>query len=448
MNNTSDSPSGGKHPPEGLERDIYDLLTGDEDARVCRDIPDEACRTQPGNFLRMLISSLGSSAGDQLSSPKLVLPWLLTSLGAPAFMIGWLVPIRESLALLPQLVIAKFIRERPVRKWFWVVGSMVQGASIGAMGLVAMDLQGAAAGWWIIALLVVFSLARGVCSVAWKDVLGKTIAKTRRGTVSGYASSIAGAITIGVGLWATFSNPASGSTAFFVGLLFCAGAFWLLAALTYASLDEYAGATEGGGNAVTEALRQLRLLKTDRPLRRFIAVRTLLLSTALVGPFYVSLANSATDGNLSSLGTMMLASGIAAFLSAPMWGRMADRSSRNVMSAAAALATVTGLALGGFSLIAGELPAPVLSFALAWFALSVAHAGVRLGRKTHVVDIANADNRASYVAVSNTLIGLFLLAGGGLVSLLAGLGAAWVIIVLSLTSAGAAIAARGLQQAQ
>jgi hypothetical protein len=40
------------------------------------------------------------------------------------------------------------------------------------------------------------------------------------------------------------------------------------------------------------------------------------------------------------------------------------------------------------------------------------HGGVRLGRKIYLVDMASGDNRAAYVAVSNTLIGVLMLAGG------------------------------------
>ena len=42
------------------------------------------------------------------------------------------------------------------------------------------------------------------------------------------------------------------------------------------------------------------------------------------------------------------------------------------------------------------------------------HPFVRLGRKTYLVDLATAETRSSYTAVSNTVLGLFLLAGGGL----------------------------------
>jgi hypothetical protein len=90
-----------RHPEAGPVRNLYDLLTGDEDARVCKDIPDAACRDQPRNYLLHIVSLSATSIGDSLSSPKLVLAWLLTHIGAPAFMLGLLVPIRESLSLLP-----------------------------------------------------------------------------------------------------------------------------------------------------------------------------------------------------------------------------------------------------------------------------------------------------------------------------------------------------------
>ena len=36
--------------------DIYELLTNEEDARLCRDISDDACRESPGNFMLLLMN--------------------------------------------------------------------------------------------------------------------------------------------------------------------------------------------------------------------------------------------------------------------------------------------------------------------------------------------------------------------------------------------------------
>ena len=45
------------------------------------------------------------------------------------------------------------------------------------------------------------------------------------------------------------------------------------------------------------------------------------------------------------------------------------------------------------------------------FLSAVAHHGARVGRKTYLVDMANQDNRAQLTAVSNTVMGVILLAG-------------------------------------
>ena len=75
---------------------LYDFISGDEDARVCKEIPESACRHQPRNFFAYLTANLLNKVADELTSAKLVLPWLLGALGAPVFLTAFLVPIREA----------------------------------------------------------------------------------------------------------------------------------------------------------------------------------------------------------------------------------------------------------------------------------------------------------------------------------------------------------------
>ncbi len=80
---------------------LFERVTGDDDSRMCRDISDAACREQPGNFFRHLVAALGNKLADELSNARLILPWLMGAIGAPVWMVGLLVPIREAGALLP-----------------------------------------------------------------------------------------------------------------------------------------------------------------------------------------------------------------------------------------------------------------------------------------------------------------------------------------------------------
>jgi MFS family permease len=49
---------------------------------------------------------------------------------------------------------------------------------------------------------------------------------------------------------------------------------------------------------------------------------------------------------------------------------------------------------------------------LIYFVLTVGYQGIRIGRKTYLVDLAEGNKRTDYVAVSNTIIGVILLFSG------------------------------------
>jgi hypothetical protein len=85
-----------------------------------------------------------------------------------------------------------------------------------------------------------------------------------------------------------------------------------------------------------------------------------------------------------------------------------------------------------------DLAATSCLFPAFFFVLGVAHAGVRAGRKTYLVDLAGGVKRTDYVAVSNTLIGVVLLVVGGITSLFSWLEPQEMILALSLLGLGGA----------
>ncbi len=421
----------------------FQAITIDDEGRVCADIPESACNQEPGNFFKHVGSLALTKSADGLIDPKLVLSWLMTSLGAPVALIGLLVPVREAGALLPQLLTAGYLRKLQRRKWAWAVGSLVQGLGAAAIGLVAITMTGAAAGWAIVIALAILALARSICSVCYKDVLGKTIDKSRRGTATGLAGSIA-SVTVIIYALALSSNLVDRMT-LVIGGLFLAGAAWILSGLLFATLKEEAGATEGGKSALKEAYKNFAYLRDDPQLVRFILTRGLLTATALAPPFMIAVGSEAGEG-YDKLGFLVLASALASLCSSFVWGRLSDRSSRKVlvfsaMVAAIILAVTSWLAFAGT--LSGGYILPVLLFGL-----MIAYQGVRLGRSTHLVDMADKDSRAAYTALSNTIIGLLLLAGG-VFSLVANwFGGEMVLAIMAGMSGLAIWAALGLKEVQ
>ena len=423
-----------------IAENIYEKLVNEEDARACREIDEKACREVPGNFVLMVLSHFFSKLGDAIANPKIVLPWIMEAISAPLYLIGFLVPVRESGSLIPQLIIAGYVRRMPVRKWVWVAGSVIQAAAMAGIGLVAITMQGTAGGWAIMGLLVIFSLARGMSSVAAKDVLGKTVPKARRGQVNGWSASSAGLVTVGLALalWLLSQDelPAAAYGAFLLG----AGGLWLIAASIYSRIKEFPGETDGGANAISEAWQRLAILREDKAFRRFVITRSLLLCSALTAPYYVVLAQKELGAQTSLLALFMLASGAASLLSAPFWGRFADVSSRKVMIVAALMTGALGVFLFLLSWLWQDVLSMVWVIPVLYFLLSVAHQGVRVGRKTYVVDLAEGNKRTDYVSVSNSVIGVVLLITGFSGALSTVLPVSGIILILSLMGvAGAAL---------
>ena len=70
-----------------------------------------------------------------------------------------------------------------------MLGALLSALALVCMAMTTATLDGVAAGWAVLALVTLFSLARGICSVSAKDVLGKTVSKTRRGALMAYSAA-------------------------------------------------------------------------------------------------------------------------------------------------------------------------------------------------------------------------------------------------------------------
>ncbi|TDQ67444.1 MFS transporter [Maritalea mobilis] len=423
----------------------YDLLTAEDDGRVCKDIPEKACNAKEENFAIHVSSLSMSKMADGLVDPKLILSWLLTSAGAPNAIIGMLVPVREAGALLPQLFTAGYIRNLAQRKFAWALGAFLQGASAAGMALAAFTLEGIALGITILALLAILALSRSICSVAYKDVLGKTVAKSVRGTATGTASSIGAGFVILFAALLAFSGD-NKMLVVQIGLA-TAGILWIVGSLNFLRLAEEKGANEGGGNPLTLAIQNATALKDDKQLMWFIITRALLTATALAPPFLIALGGNSNEGEVfQGLGLLLLASAGAGLISSYIWGRLADKSSRKTLA-------LSGI-MGGLALCFSVL-ASILSWINIWFvlplllfALMIAYQGVRLGRSTHLVDMASKDDRAVYTALSNTIIGIVLLAGAAFGIIAELFGPATVIALFALMCFAATVTALMLNEEQ
>lgn len=416
----------------------------------CKAITKEACKEVPHNFFVFFFAKLLSQIGDRLFNPKTTLVWMCNALGVPSFFNGILVPLRESGSMLPQIVIALWVRKQKIRKHVWALGNALQAVFILTLATVPVTLDGLAAGWAITGAVAGFSLSRGLSSIAAKDVLGKTIAKSRRGMLNGWISSSGGLVALLAGLMLLLPGDWSElNRVNYAWILGVGAGLWILSVLLIEGMHEFPESVSQDKEAKHQGdapIAKLSLLVKDRSFRDFVIVRALAIGSGLSAPFIISLSHKTLGGQSFWLGIFILVDGASAMLSSPIWGRMSDRSSKFVLTFAMSVTTILLLSVGILSLLGIKGTAAIVAYPLIFFLLGIAHSGVRLGRKTYIVDMAEGNKRTDYVSVSNTAIGLLLLVMGTLTSLISLLSVPVAILVFAVCAGLGSLLAKKLPE--
>ena len=357
------------------------------------------------NKKQRLVTSLSANKlADLLISAKSTLPALLITVGAPAWMISWLVPIRESGALLPQSVIGILLRRMSARHTVWRAGIVVQMAACLVIVAAALMFKNSDAGWVILVALVVLSLGRSACSLTVKDIEANIATKGERGDLLGKASTASGVMTLMVAVPLVFFEQSMGLT-IIVALVATATAALLFTLLILLPVTTYVDTGEVSGNTDNQA----RFWQFDSVIYRFILVRSLFVHSALVAPYFMLESESDAEALLP---LYLAAQAAAAMLSSLLWGRLSDYSARRTLQLAGSIAVV---ACAGLLWLKSD---NIWLSGLLFFMLSVAHTGVRTGRKTYSLDVREGQSRTELVAFSNTAIGIVLLAFGALYAIL------------------------------
>lgn len=397
---------------------------------------------QEYNAKRFIWANGLQGIGDQIVAAKTLLPWLFTVAGVPAFFTGLLVPVRESGSMLPQAALSPWVSSQSSRKRVWLIGSWGQAISAVGIAVAAATLSGVALGVGVIACLAALSVFRALCSIAGKDVQGRTIDKGRRGLITGRATALSGAFTLAIGLALAFL-PNDLPRWVVVALLLAGASTWALASFVFQGIRE--PEPEDGAEAPDENWIKVTwdLVSQDAQLRSFLLVRSLMLVTALSTPFIVVLAQE-QGANLSNLGAFVVASGGAALVGGRISGIWSDRSSRLTMAWAAAAASVVIVLLVVSANVAST---SVNAFVMpaGFFAVNLAHTAVRVSRKTYLVDMAEGERRTLITGASNTVMGVVLLVVGAISSAVAAYGTQAALLFLAVLGAAGVVGAWNLK---
>lgn len=367
------------------------------------------------NQKKRLISGLSlNKLADLLISAKTTLTALLVSVGAPVWMIGWLVPIRESGALLPQVLISVYLRNHAERHKVWRLGMFIQAFSV--VGIIASVtlFSGFTAGVGVLLSLIILSIGRSACSLTVKDIEADLAEKGKRGNLIGIASTISGLVTLCIAIPLVVFEGALSSNMLLV--ILCASLLSFAATLICVWPIKTRVDTD-------DKSRDTFSVNFDSTVYKFIFVRGLFVHSALVAPYFMI----ERDGDVQELLPIYIgAEALAALLSSIIWGKIADKSAKLTLQLSGVLALFACVGLLTLD------STSIFISAFLFFVLSIAHAGVRTGRKTYSLDVKEGHERTELVGFSNTAIGLILLGFGALYAALTSILSFTVVYIMAV----------------
>jgi MFS family permease len=329
--------------------------------------------------------------------------------------------------LLPQIAAAHYLTTVP-RKAPVVIGVSWIGRP--AYLLLALFLLFAGAKWpgLTLALLLtavfVFAASDALVTVAWLDVLAKSIPGNLRGRAIGIGQLLSGLLSLGAGALVS-ALLAEGGPPFPANYAII---FILAAAAFFASLAAFYFVREPQESVPAErphlahvVPRLVRLLADDARFRRVTIVRLLIGLSAMALPFYAVYSTIERGLPEATIGFFLIAQTVGGVVAGLVLGPLADRKGAHrvvqVMGLCQFLAPI--LALVASRMVGASAEALTAMFALVFLLLGIGEGTTMLGVINYVLEIAPSHDRPSYMGLTNSLAGILILypiIGGWIVS--------------------------------
>ena len=364
---------------------------------------------------------------ESLIAADLVLTNFVGKLTTSNFLIGLVVPLRDAGWFLPQLFVSSYLQYRERVLPIYRVMSVVRSVVWLGMGLAVLAVRDP------VALLLVFyalyginSLASGASGLSFMDVVAKTIPARRRGSFFGgrlFFGSLLGllaSLIIDAALGGALNLPYFTA----IGLLFLLS--WVAASLgllSFSIIREPPGEIREEVNTLGQHVRRAaRLPRDDRNFRLLLAGRVLLMLSFIAAPFYGLYATRELGADDRIIGVFLAARTLSFLVANPIWARLSDRRGNRLVMisalAAGALMPVAALAIKP-ALSATTLPlSQWVYFYVPVFVLwGLFDSGVGVGAVNLLLDFAPPSDRAIYIGLTNSVLGVALLStslGGAL----------------------------------
>jgi len=356
------------------------------------------------NFLAAMVHGTFFQLSTAFVSPATILPAFINTLTGSKAIVGVMMAIATGGGYAAQLPAAKFLESRPHKRpaliaaisirlvsWFLIaIMTYLWGVTHPLLVLTVFLL-----------LLLIFSMAGGLGTVAYGDVIAKAIPAQRRGRFAGFRYLLGSLLAIGAGFairWILkrpdlFPYPANFALIFLgsaLSLSVAFSGFWLIREPVEPVLGKPLNA-----QAFFRLAR--RLWRQYSNFRLFILNRLAGETWQISMPFYVLYARHDLRISTASIGLFVVGQLVGGMIGNLFWGFWGDRSGNRIVIVVSSLLLVT--------IPVAALLAPAGSgwvFTLVYVLIGFVIAGRRIGYTNYLLEIAAPDVRSTCIAMNGT----------------------------------------------
>ncbi|MBN2391613.1 MAG: MFS transporter [Anaerolineae bacterium] len=386
--------------------------------------PSEMASRYRHNFWCLTLDFCFFGIAMSFIGPSTVVPGLLTELGASAFIIGFVSTLQRAGWLLPQLLAARYLADKPYKKPYVILPSALSRPLFLVLAGVTWGFSARSTKLTIalfLPLYVLFWIGDGLSSLSWFELLSKAIPPKRRGRLTGVGQTLSGIFGFLAGIaveWMLsekgFAFPNNYASLFLTGFGLLALSF-----LSISFIDEPDGQSGKIVPRWRDFIPQLgHVLKHNRIFRRYIIARQFFNLNFLATPFYITHAletlqlPSQVVGRYTSIGV------VGAVLAALLFGwineRQGTKCAMGISTLVTAAVPLTAILIPHLS---GNSPWLAWTYGGVFFVLNASTSSMLPAWMAFLLELAPEAERPVYVGLTNTINGITTLFStiGGLI---------------------------------
>ena len=358
------------------------------------------------NFAALTGDFVLFSIGFAFFDPVVVVPAFVQAFTGSKLVVGLLAALRVLTITLPQLWAASFLVARPFKRPLLIFSSLGGRLPILALAI-ATVLWAGRAPWAVIAVLgltvAAFFTSEGVNGISWPALVGKAIPAEIRGRFFGFGQlfSSLGALAAGYGVRLLLGLGETSDPQRWAALFGCAFVGVMLSVGSMLFIREEPDVKIAPRVDLGRSLRAMAgFLRTERWLRRLVAVQLVLGTAAATFAFFVVRARELIPGSDRLIGLFLILQNLGGVAAALICGQLIDRVGSWLAIRVVAVAQVVALSA---AFLAGVMGAPLACYAIAFCLLGFVGGSSWWSLSAYLLDMASDEERPIYLAVSGVL---------------------------------------------